>query len=166
MDIVGGATSSLVEACQAVVRHDAQATWVNLLFDHEDDAVRVRSPYTHGRLPLRIEVKRPARVFVRMPSWVDATGGPGSAGGPAGGTGFQPVGPGGHRVETRATGPYLELGLLHAGQAVEVDLGSPLPRRRIVLHHRTHDIRVDLRGDEPVAMDNFGADLTFFDPLE
>jgi hypothetical protein len=34
-----------------------------------------------------------------------------------------------------------------------------------VLQHRTHNIRVRMRGDQAVAMDNFGADLTFFEPM-
>lgn len=41
-----------------------------------------------------------------------------------------------------------------------------LPERQIILRHRTHDIRVRLHGGEIVAMDNFGADLTYFDPLD
>ena len=41
-----------------------------------------------------------------------------------------------------------------------------LPETELVLHHRTRDIRVRLRGEQAVAMDNFGADLTFFDPME
>ena len=40
-----------------------------------------------------------------------------------------------------------------------------VPVRDSVLHHRTRDIRVRLRGDRVEAMDNFGADLTYFDPL-
>ncbi len=41
-----------------------------------------------------------------------------------------------------------------------------LPLRDTTLNHRTRDIRTRMRGDEVVAMDNFGADLTFFDPYE
>jgi hypothetical protein len=41
-----------------------------------------------------------------------------------------------------------------------------MPEQTITMRHRTHDIRVRLRGDEVVAMDNFGADLTYFDPFE
>jgi hypothetical protein len=33
------------------------------------------------------------------------------------------------------------------------------------LHHRTRTIRVRMRGDEVVAMEDFGADLTFFPGL-
>ena len=39
------------------------------------------------------------------------------------------------------------------------------PASEIVLHHLTRDIRVRLHGDEVEAMENHGANLTFFDPL-
>ena len=39
------------------------------------------------------------------------------------------------------------------------------PANELLLRHRTHDIRVRLRGDEVTAMDNFGQKLTFFDPI-
>ena len=46
-----------------------------------------------------------------------------------------------------------------------IDIRFPLAEREIVLHHRTRDIRVRLRGDAVAAMENHGADLTYFDPL-
>ena len=39
-------------------------------------------------------------------------------------------------------------------------------KREIALQHRTRQIRVRLQGDEVMGMENFGADLTFFDPME
>jgi len=36
----------------------------------------------------------------------------------------------------------------------------------LVLQHRTRAFRVRLRGEQAVAMDNFGADLTFFDLID
>ena len=50
-----------------------------------------------------------------------------------------------------------------AGQPLT--LGYELPTRNVVLRHRTRDIRVRLCGDAVEAMDNFGTDLTYFDPL-
>jgi len=41
-----------------------------------------------------------------------------------------------------------------------------LPVHEITLKHRTRAIRARLRGDEVIAMQNFGADLTFFDDLD
>jgi hypothetical protein len=42
----------------------------------------------------------------------------------------------------------------------------PLATEEITMHHKTRDIRVRFRGDEVVAMDNHGADLTYFDPFD
>ena len=42
----------------------------------------------------------------------------------------------------------------------------PLTEHEITLAHRTRQIRARLRGDQVVAMENFGADLTFFEPIE
>ncbi len=41
----------------------------------------------------------------------------------------------------------------------------PPREEEIALEHRTRMIRARLRGDTVVAMGNFGANLTFFDPL-
>ena len=46
-----------------------------------------------------------------------------------------------------------------------ISLQYPLREEELVLKHRTREIRVRLRGDAIAAMENFGADLTFFDPL-
>jgi len=63
----------------------------------------------------------------------------------------------------RFAGAYLFVAQQPAG--APLTLRYDLTRRDIVLAHRTRDIRVCLRGDAVEAMDNFGADLTFFDPL-
>ena len=39
-------------------------------------------------------------------------------------------------------------------------------KKALTLKHRTREIRVRLWGDQVVAMDNFGAKLTFFDPID
>lgn len=39
----------------------------------------------------------------------------------------------------------------------------PLTQRTLDLTYRGDPLRVRLRGDEVTQMDNFGADLTFFD---
>ena len=70
LDIVGGAVGSLCEAYRDVTRTDEAGHWVNMLFDHETDSIRVESPYTHSAL--RVTVKRPAPLFVRVPPWVEA----------------------------------------------------------------------------------------------
>ena len=47
-----------------------------------------------------------------------------------------------------------------------ISLEFSLFPQEITLNHRERQIRTRLRGDEVVTMDNFGADLTFFDPIE
>jgi hypothetical protein len=117
MDIVGGAVGSLCEVVRAMSEYDGQEHRVNLLFDHETDAIRVESPYTHDAL--RITLKQSGRLRFSPRSWA----------------------------------------------AIKEGMTMP-PPREITLRHRTRDIRAHLRGDAVVAMDNFDADLTYFDPVE
>ena len=146
LDMVGGVGGSLCAAYRSVTTFDRTGHHVNLLFDHETDRIRVESPYTHPHL--KVTLKKPGPLWIRMPSWVEP-----------------------HRVEVKGTteAPRFTAGRLlvfrqPVGQPVTVRY--ELPVRTIVLRHRTRNIRTRLRGDEVVAMDNFGADLTYFDPLE
>lgn len=145
-DIVGGAVGSLCEAYREATRFDSAGHCVNLLFDHETDSMEVRSPYTHPSLGIR--VKRAAPLSVRIPPWVDKSAlvVPGAGGTP------------------RWTNGYL----LFAEPPVNrfISLEFPLSSQEMTLKHRTREIRVRLRGDEVVAMDNFGADLTFFEAFQ
>ena len=145
MDIVGGATASLCEVCRDTVRTDEAGFRVNMLFDHVSPDISVESPYTHDCLRVRIKHARP--LFVRIPSWVapealTIDGMPDTA-----------IVSGDHLVITNPPSNQW------------INIRFPLTRRTITLAHRTRDIRVDLRGDEVVAMDGFGADLTYFDPI-
>lgn len=146
MDIVGGAVGSLCEAYREIVRSDRAGHWVNLFFDHETAAVSIESPYTHDCL--RVRVKRPGALFVRIPSWVK-------------------------REETIPQGvtgrPCCSSGYLFLAQPpldCWISFNWTLPQHEITLAHRTRVIRVRLRGDEIIAMDSFYADLTFFDPID
>ncbi|MCX6047493.1 MAG: hypothetical protein NT075_20505 [Chloroflexi bacterium] len=145
MDIVGGAVASLCEVYREVTRFDAAGHWVNLLFDHETDAIQVESPYTHPAL--RVRIKRAGALFVRIPPWVQPAtlNLAGVAGEPQFSNGYLVI-----------TAPPINRWMT---------LTFPLPLHEITLRHRTRQIRTRLRGDEVVAMDNFGADLTFFDTL-
>ena len=49
-------------------------------------------------------------------------------------------------------------------QWIEIDFD--LPEHEMTLTFRDTKTRARFRGDEVVAMDNFGTDLTFFDPFE
>jgi len=146
MDIVGGATASLCEAYRSLVTATSDGGHtINLLFDHETDELKIGSPYTGEGL--RIEAKVPGHVRVRLPLWVDHT-------------------------QIQVTGSSSEWRvdknhLLIDEQPVDspITIHFPLIEREITLHHRTRDIRTRLNGDQVVAMDNFGADLTFFPPM-
>ena len=68
------------------------------------------------------------------------------------------------------SGPILSVlrimtGLLFLAHGTTKLIRFPLTEQVITLNHRTRQIRVRLRGDAVVGMDNFGADLTFFPPF-
>lgn len=146
MDIVGGAVASLCEVYRAVTRFDAAGHWVNLLFDHETADIAVESPYTHPAL--RVRVKRPAPLFVRLPPWVNP----------------QEITVDGVAAPHPLTNGYLFIAAPPVNRWLTI--AFPLATQSLTLHHRTRDIRVRLQGDAVAAMDNFGADLTFFAPLD
>lgn len=150
MDIVGGAVGSLCAAYSEVTRRTSAGHVVNLLFDHETPALAVQSPYTHGRL--QITLKEPAPLFVRLPAGVapDAIAMAGAA------------------VPSDAPVQVTNGYLFVENPPVQspLTIAFPLPQSELVLRHRNRDIRVRLRGDQAVAMDNFGADWTFFDPID
>lgn len=143
MDIVGGSVASLGEAYTNIATITDAGHHVNLLFDFESDAIKVESPYTNGRL--QVTIKKPAPLFVRIPVWVDPT---------------SLVTKGGR------THPVIQNGYMlfpnpPLNKPVLIDF--TLPTRETVLKHRTRNIRVRWKGDSIVAMDNFGASLTYFD---
>jgi len=146
LDIVGGVVGSLCEVLREATCLDEAGHWVNLLFDHETDAVRVTSPYTHDGLT--VTLKKPGPLFVRIPPWVDR------------GQMVLPDVP----CRPRFAGGYMFFPQPPVGKPIPI--GFDLPVREMRLKHRTHDIRVRLRGNEVVAMDNFGMDWTYFDPYE
>ena len=146
MDIVGGAVGSLCEAYRAATQFDQAGHRVNLLFDHETDAIRIESPYTHPAL--RIWVKLPGPLFVRVPPWVDP----------------ETLEIGGVSGTPRFTNGYLLIAEPPVNQMLSLEF--PLPLQEIVLEHRARQIRTLLRGDQVEAMENFGANLTFFESLD
>ena len=145
MDIVGGAVASAAEAYLDAVRTDETGVHVNMFFDHETDNAAIESPYTHEHL--RIRLKKPNSLWVRLPGWIDA-------------------------AQIKIDGsdqPLAANGALYfASPPVNrwLTFQFDLPEEVITLKHRTRDIRTRLRGDSVVALDNFGADLTFFEPFD
>jgi hypothetical protein len=146
LDIVGGTVGSLCEALRSATTHDEAGHHVNLLFDHETPDITVESPYTHPSL--RVRVKRPAPLYVRIPPWVDQDA-------------LQIDGVPGEALQT---GGYVFI----AEPPVDkwITFQFPLVEHSVELRHRTRTIRTRMRGDSVAAMENFGADLTFFDPLD
>ena len=118
---------------------------VNLMFDHQSASIRVEADSDGaGVIVTPLE---PGPLWIRLPSWADRSE---------------------LKVESSARHRVLESYVLIAepqvGQAVKV-LYPPV-EGELVLHHRTRDIRARLRGDRVVSMDNFGAELTFFPPID
>jgi hypothetical protein len=145
MDVVGGTVGSLCEVWRAATTFDGTGHHVNLLFDHETDTISVKSPYPHG--VARIEVRKAAPLALRLPSWVTQ----------------QDI-----AIEGAESKPKFETNSLvisepRVGKPIVVRM--PLRTSEIELNHRAHRIRVRLRGDSVVAMENFGMPLTWFDAL-
>lgn len=145
LDVVGGTVGSLCAAYESITRFDEVGHRVNLLFDHETEAIKVDSPYTHENL--RVRLKRSGALFVRMPSWVN------SEALQVTGTDQSPVFNNGYAFFFKPP----------VNRPIEIRF--PLSEREITLKHSTRDIRVRLRGDAVAAMENFGVELTFFDPI-
>lgn len=145
MDIVGGAVGTLCDVYRNVIRSDESGNWVQLLFDHETQAVAVESPYTHPYM--RIRAKRPGPLSVRIPTWVDR----------------EQLTIRAYDGTPRFVNGYLCLANPPPNRWIEI--GFPLAENELTLRHRTREIAVQLRGDEVVAMQNFGADLTYFAPM-
>ncbi len=145
LDIVGGTVGSLCEAYREMTRFDETGHWVNLLFDHETEHIRVRSLYTHPSL--EVTVKRPGPLFVRIPSWVDNN----------------QLKIFGHEGVVRRSNGYLLFQAPSVNRPISIEFS--LTEREMVLNSVGGPIRARFRGDSVVAMDNLGADLTVFDPL-
>jgi len=146
MDIVGGTVASLCEAHRSLTTRNEAGLWVNLLFDYESDSIAVKSPYTHPTL--QVTVKQAGPLFVRVPAWVDV----------------QSIVIQGAEDTPQFNNDYLFFASPQPDQPISIVY--PMRHQEIVLSHRARDIRARLRGDEVLAMDNFGADLTYFEPFE
>ena len=148
MDIVGGSVASLCEAYRLLSEQRATGHRINLLFDHQTAAMRLNSPYTHDSL--RLELTKPGPLFVRIPPWVK---------------GSELRIEGSDETPVFADG-YLLLARPPVGTSIAIQF--PLAEQEMTLSDRHHlqPIRVRTRGDSIVAMENFGAELTFFEPIE
>ncbi len=145
IDIVGGATASLCAAQREVAVTSGGVTRINMLFDVESDAVRVESPYTGADLGITPKVD--GDIAVRVPSWADVDA---------------------MTVNGQLAGRLMDdrrLTLRRPRVGERVKIGLPLPERNLTIRHQDHDIGARLRGDAVVAMDDLGAGLAYFAPL-
>lgn len=144
LDIVGGAVASLCEAWREAAKYDGSSHRVNLLFDHETEAIIVRSPYTHDALS--VTLKKPGALHLRIPPWVEPEA-------------LKLEG-----AEAKRVNGYLVFDQVAVGQ--EVTVRFPLSPSEIVLSRALHpeEIRVSLSGDAVSAMDGRGMPLAFFPP--
>ena len=145
-DIVGGTVGSLCEVYQEVIRLDSNGHWVNLLFDHETPHIKVESPYTHPEM--RITLKRPGPLFVRIPPWVD----------------WASIQIDGLLQQPEETNRYALFATPPVNRPIKVRF--PLAPQEITLKNPAGCLRVQLEGDRVQAMDNLGANLTFFDAID
>ena len=145
IDIVGGATASLCAAQREVALTSGGVTRINMLFDHESDAVRIDSPYTGDAL--RITPKVDGDLAVRLPSWADVDA----------------MTVDGQPAERCIVDGRITLRRPRVGDTVEI--GLPLAERDLTIRHQDHDIGARLRGDAVVAMDDLGAGFAYFPPL-
>lgn len=143
LDIVGGVVGSLCEAYREVARFNQHLHHINLLFEHETEAIKVQT-YDSGAL--QIQVKRTAPIMVRVPS------------------GLQPSD---IKVIGAAALPCLINGYLYIAEPPKspFTVALPLLRQEIALHYKTRRIQAGLLGAHVQKMENFGEDLTYFDPL-
>jgi hypothetical protein len=145
MDIVGGAVASLCEAQKAIYQKGPQGHQVNLLFDYSSEHIDIQSPYTHSLW--KIQVKSPGVLRVRIPEWVDLT--------------TLKV-TGASALETLQN-QYLVIP--EPRKNVPIEIRFDWSEQVVFLVHRTRKIRTRFKGDQVIGMDNFGADLTYFDPF-
>ena len=145
MDIVGGVVGTLCEALREGVVNGSDGVKVNLLLDQDAPDARVIAGDSAGRVIVIPGHAVP--LWIRLPKWVDRT-----------------------KLLIRGTEDYRVLGdylfIAQPQPGEPIDVKYPATWTEITLAHRTRNIRAVLEGDAVVAMDNFGADLTFFEPLD
>ncbi len=149
LDVVGSVTGSVCAALEAAVVSDHTGHHLNLLFDHDGPSLRVTA--LTAPEGLEVLVKRPGPLWVRLPPWVT----------PAAVTlvGFDPA------AAVWLPG-YLFLARPPVGSPIRLLYALPDITLTLSARVHAHPMRVQLHGDRVVAMDNYGTDLTFFDPIE
>ena len=146
LDVVGGTVASLCEVYRSLSSLKENTISINLLFDQDNEYVKVSSPYPSNKV--EILPKTPKPLAIRMPTWVNRNN----------------IKISGTDVEPIWTNGYCMFPSINVGKPISIS--TPLRVQTLNLKHKTRNIEVKLRGDEVMAMQNFGADLTFFEPID
>jgi hypothetical protein len=142
-DVTGPVVYALSEAHSRVVGHRTSELAVQLLFDYKDNDIKVSSPYTGDALTVKL--RKPQAVRVRIPAWVavdriELIGAPRKPGDLAGG--------------------YLRVLPTDSGRFA---VRFPLSPRQLDISCGGRMLRARARGDQVMAIEDRGTDLTFFD---
>lgn len=145
MDIVGGTVGSLCEAIREGITADSEGHKINLMFENKTPELFIKPNTKSGGIS--IVTKRSIPLWVRIPTWVDTNT-------------LSVTGVEKHKI----IGDYVFVKKSHPNKPIK--LSYAVPTTKIILRHRTRKIRTELRGDTVIRMENFGANLTFFDPID
>jgi len=134
-DITSGAADGLCEAPWAAITRDDAAVWVNLLFSHEAEGVRVESHLSgDGRIEITNHTDR--NVMLRLPAWVSRAD--------------AMLALSGREATCTFFGPYLLIP--REQETVSATVTFPMCETRTVEQISDRSYTIDWRGDQIVAM--------------
>jgi len=149
LDIAAGGVATAAEVMANSSRFIDGKHVVNLLFDHETQYLRFEGPYP-DRYALRITLKQPGSLDVRLSDWVDRS--------------KLEVSVGGVGIPFESTNHYLRIEAPPVGE--EISIRFPLKEYRTseVLNGRTIDYL--WRGDSIIAVSQMGSTFPFFPEID
>jgi hypothetical protein len=142
-DITGPVVYALSEAHSRVVGRQGGQLAVQLLFDYKDDDIELSSLYTRDVLAVTVRSRQPVRV--RIPAWVPDDG-------------IELIGA--KRNVGDLVGGYLRVEPTDSGRFT---IRFPLTSRQLDVTYGSGTLRARARGDQVMAMEDRGTDLSFFD---
>ena len=145
-DIVGPVVYALAEAHSRIVGRQDGHLAIQLLFDYQDDEIEISSPYTGNALTLTVAVRTPQLVMIRIPPWVSTDR-------------IELLGA--RRQSGDVANGYLRVSSPASGRFA---VRFPFALRELEVAYGGRVLRALTRGDQVVAMEDRGTDLTFFDP--
>ena len=115
-----------------------------MMFDRQTEFLHVKAASNNSGVTATPLKSGP--LWIRLPTWVDRT-----------------------KLKIKGTtkfqviNGYILIAEPTLGEPVQVSY--PVSESELVLNHRTREVRARLRGDTVVSMENFGAQLTFYPPI-